>query len=500
LNFHVPDGEQIDELQVAWPGGRIESFPEVAIGQRYLLLQDSARAVAVAPREPIQLSESDTPGLDPNDSANIFLVSRLPLPLMKYRDFEEKSVELGGKTDSKTLIYLWATTSDVSLQNLAHLGKKEVDIKIAGVRVVALSVDEVPLGKVVSPAAQDAVRELAIPIDTGMAEQRLIDQLDAVQHTLLGLELPLVFPSAVLLDEHGRVAALYRGPVSSKRIVEDAKVLDVDELESLQRAALPGRWHVHPKFINPLALAEKLHSGDFDDATLHYVQMLIRQGHDRAAGYEQLLPDKLYTFLGALFEERGRDEEAAEAYRIVLKVDEANFVARRRLASIAGRLGQYAEAADVLRLLVRANPDDVMLRHEWAVRLADAGDIQQSLAQHREVLIRQPDAIATANNLAWLLATNPDPRIRRSEEALQIARRVCEATNYARPDLLDTLAAAYASAGRISGAVSTARRALELAKDQRKTAAEIDVIEYHLKFYLDGKPYLEDPRREGRSR
>jgi tetratricopeptide (TPR) repeat protein len=362
---------------------------------------------------------------------------------------------------------------------------------------VALSVDEVPLGKLFSPAAHQVIRKIKFPYAAGGTDQRLLDQLEAVQRTLFGMEQPLVVPTAVLIDEHGRVGAWYRGRIDTARIAADAKALSGDAVANRARAiSLAGKWRGEPRIINPQSLAETFYAGNFDDATMDYLNMLIAQGHSRAAGYEQLLPDRLYYLLGTLLEVRGRDDEAAEAFRVVLEVDEKHHGARRRLASIAGRLGRYEEAADTLRALVRANPDDVALRHEWAVRLADAGDIQQSIAQHREVLARQPDAIATANNLAWLLATNPDPEIRQSEEALILARRGCEETSYQRPEMLDTLAAAYASAGRIDGAYSTALRALELARKQKQPRSSIEVIEYHLSFYKQGEPFFEDPKRE----
>lgn len=497
LHFGMPKGEEVAALVVAWPGGADEEFSSVKAGERYRLVQGSGKPESIARRGQLNLAPTADPLPQPPAAANLYLISRLPLPLLKYRNFDEKGIELGGQRESKTLVYLWSSEFAPSVSNLELLARKSFDLRLGNVEVVALSVDDVPLGKLFSPAAQATIRKLNFPYAAGMADARLIDQLEAVQRTLLGLEQPLVVPSALLIDEHGRVAALYRGPINTARIADDAKALTGDMQASRARASsLPGKWRGEPSAINPQALAETLYAGAFDDATLDYVNMLIAVGHSRSAGYEQLLPDRLYYLLGTLLEARGRDDEAAEAYRVVLQVDEKHQPARRRLASIAGRLGHYEEAADTLRALVRSNPDDVTLRHEWAVRLADAGDILQSIAQHREVLARQPDAVATANNLAWLLATNPDPEIRQSEEALLLARKVCEETNYERPEMLDTLAAAYASAGRIDGARTTSLRALDLARKQKQPRESIEVIEYHLSFYKKGEPFYEDPKRE----
>jgi tetratricopeptide (TPR) repeat protein len=496
LHFGLPDGEQISELTVAWPGGSKESFSGLERGGRFLLVQDSGKAAAVKPRGQVDLP-SDVALPRPPDEAKIFLVSRLPLPHFEYRNFKEETAKFDASPPGKRLIYLWSAAVESSTANLAALAGDAVELRLAGIDVLALSADEPPLGKLLSPDAKAAAEKWNSSFATGMASPEVLDRLDAVQQTLLGLELPLVVPTALLLDKHGRVAAIYRGPVNARRVLADAAVLEGDDYENRARAVgLAGRWRSEPAKINPYALVEKLNGGESDEATAAYVQLLIKQGHEKAAGYELLQPDELYFMAGQLLESRRRLEDAAEAYRVVLQADNQHASARRRLAEVSSELRKYREAADALAPLVEAHPDDLSLRHEWAVRLAAAGDIQQSLAEHREVLRRQPDAIATANNLAWLLATNPDPEIRRSDEAVQIARRVCETTDYTRPETLDTLAAAYAASGRMSGAVTTARRALQLAAEQGQSVEQIETIQRHLKSYEAGQPFFEDPKRE----
>jgi two-component SAPR family response regulator len=59
-----------------------------------------------------------------------------------------------------------------------------------------------------------------------------------------------------------------------------------------------------------------------------------------------------------------------------------------------------------------------------------------------------------------------------------------------QPDVLGTLAAAYAEAGRFSDAVQTAKEALELATQQNKTGT-INSLNAKLPLYEAGKPYRE---------
>ncbi len=69
-------------------------------------------------------------------------------------------------------------------------------------------------------------------------------------------------------------------------------------------------------------------------------------------------------------------------------------------------------------------------------------------------------------NLAWILATHHDEKIRNGTEAVYFAEILCENSNHTDPGHLYVLAAAYAEDGQFERAVSTAGKALELADKQ----------------------------------
>ena len=74
----------------------------------------------------------------------------------------------------------------------------------------------------------------------------------------------------------------------------------------------------------------------------------------------------------------------------------------------------------------------------------------------------QPDSLEPLNTLAWLLATSPDPHLRNGSEAVSLASRACELTQYGHPLALSTLAAACAEAGRLQEAMGYAEQAQAL--------------------------------------
>ena len=51
------------------------------------------------------------------------------------------------------------------------------------------------------------------------------------------------------------------------------------------------------------------------------------------------------------------------------------------------------------------------------------------------------------NNLAWVLATSPDDKLRDGKRAIELATKAAEVSNYETPHVLSTLAAAYAETG-----------------------------------------------------
>ena len=118
------------------------------------------------------------------------------------------------------------------------------------------------------------------------------------------------------------------------------------------------------------------------------------------------------------------------------------------------------------------------------------GKLAEAVAHNREALRLEPTLRSARNNLAWLLATSPDASLRDPAEALRFAEGLRDEAREPSANLLDTLAAAYARVGRMADAVSTARRASELATEaqQPELAAEITS---RLALYESGQAYRE---------
>ena len=95
------------------------------------------------------------------------------------------------------------------------------------------------------------------------------------------------------------------------------------------------------------------------------------------------------------------------------------------------------------------------------------------------------------NNLAWILATCPNHRLRSGPEAVAWAERACQLTGFKSATPVSTLAAAYAEAGRFPDAVSTANRALQL-QNATGNFQQAAVNQQLLAFYQAGQPFHEN--------
>jgi tetratricopeptide (TPR) repeat protein len=190
--------------------------------------------------------------------------------------------------------------------------------------------------------------------------------------------------------------------------------------------------------------------------------------------------------------------EAAEAqFDEILRLNPRHAEAHKHLGDTLAAQGKYAEAEAEYSNTLQLRPDDATARKALAVVTLKAesennlsnlysalkvlptpethaqiaairtmqGQFQDAVGHYIEALRLSPDSPDILNNLAWLLTTCPDARVRDGAQAVKDAERACELTDYRKTAMVGTLAAAYAEAGRFDDAISTAEKACALASE-----------------------------------
>jgi protein O-mannosyl-transferase len=156
----------------------------------------------------------------------------------------------------------------------------------------------------------------------------------------------------------------------------------------------------------------------------------------------------------------------------------------------------YTDIESLYQTTIDRNPACWLAHDNLGIILLARGEIAEARAHFLRALEIKPDNVEVANNLAWVLATCPVASLRNSAEAVEIARRANRLSGGNRASVLDTLAAAYAEAGRFAEAVQTARKALELAVQQNNQPL-VDALPARIALYEAGKPFRQTTSASG---
>jgi len=203
----------------------------------------------------------------------------------------------------------------------------------------------------------------------------------------------------------------------------------------------PNDVKTHYNIANALRLQDNL-----DEAINHYHQALQGQPNDA----------RVYNNLGGALSAQGKSDEAISYYRQALQIKPNDALGHSNLGRGLKMVGRFDEAIKHLREAVRLGPGYV----------------------------------TALNELAWILSTQPDPNLRDADEAIEFAERAAKLTKYQSAHTLDTLAAAYASAGQFDKAVLTAQAAIASASSGQDAELAKN-IRSRLELYEQGQPYRE---------
>jgi tetratricopeptide (TPR) repeat protein len=112
-----------------------------------------------------------------------------------------------------------------------------------------------------------------------------------------------------------------------------------------------------------------------------------------------------------------------------------------------------------------------------------------AVKDYEALLHMQPKHEDALNELAWLLATCSDDKVRDGKKSLDMAKSLNKLTNEKSPEHLDTLAAAYAEVGQFMEAVRYMKMALSLGALPKDIQ---EGFEKRLKLYEQNKKYRDE--------
>jgi tetratricopeptide (TPR) repeat protein len=194
--------------------------------------------------------------------------------------------------------------------------------------------------------------------------------------------------------------------------------------------------------------------GRKDKAIEHYAESLRLNPEQPQVHYN----------LANILMDLGRLSEAVTDYTEAVALKPDYLEAGSNLAKALAKQGRLGEAIERWEQLARDYPGESVLHSNLGTAYRSLGQFDKAIAHWNQTLDLEPERVDVLNKLAWLLATCKDAKYRDPVRAVELAERGCKLTAHREPKLLDSLAAAYAGAGRFAEAVRTAERALEVAK------------------------------------
>ena len=287
----------------------------------------------------------------------------------------------------------------------------------------------------------------------------------------------------------------------------DAALLEFATAVNLDSAHAPA-WRFLASALNEsgqtdkaLQSAEREVELDPTNAAGHYVlsAILAKQGQmphaigeaQRAVelGPEDLSARRFWSEL--LIIRQGRDDEAISVARNGLAVSPYDSGLHFVLGVALARTGNFMMATNQFAYALLLRPDWMEAHLNYGRTLLHLGDAPNGLRHFQEAVRLAPDSPLALDGLAWFLATYPDPTLRNGPEAVRLAEQACAVIGRRNPTLLDTLAAAYAEAGRFPEAINAAQEAIAVARTAGNAAA-VNQAENLLGFVQSGHPFHEN--------
>ena len=235
-----------------------------------------------------------------------------------------------------------------------------------------------------------------------------------------------------------------------------------------------------------------------NDITEYYMGMVLLEKHDAAGAryyFERTLKmnpnySGAYMRLGDILVGERRFEEAEQQYRAAVRVEPNATICHLKLARLLAQKRSVDEAIEHYRVALRNRPEIAEAQYQLGQLLNDRHDVGGAIVAFQQAVRVKPDMTDALNDLAWALATQSDSKLRNGPQAVEFATRAAELTHRNAPNVLDTLAAAYAEAGRFDDAVATLREAVQKTQALGLVGGAAD-LQAHLKLYQAKQPYRE---------
>ena len=184
-----------------------------------------------------------------------------------------------------------------------------------------------------------------------------------------------------------------------------------------------------------------------------------------------------YTDLGVLRAQSGRPDQALEYFAKAVQLAPWDAEAHSNLCGALAVTGKVDEAIGHCRTSLEARPADPEANANMAIALAKSGKVAEAIPYFEKALEANPESMVIQANLGGALMESG-----RFADAIPHFEAAVRLTGGQDPQLLAVLAMTYARTGRVDDALSTGKKAVDMAKQQNNPRLAA-AIEDNLKAY-----------------
>jgi tetratricopeptide (TPR) repeat protein len=329
----------------------------------------------------------------------------------------------------------------------------------------------------------------------GVIERRRGNIPVAIEHFFAALNAKPAFALAhsnlaVAYNDQGRAAEAEQECLLALQIDPDL----ADAEDNLGNAlAAQNRWtEAIPHYRRAVELEPTQANSHFNLGMALFAVRSFEEGINEIKSAIRLSPDDVASHfeLAKRYDLLGRLHEAQDEWLDVLSRHPGHPGAVKGMGMTLLKENRGANALPYLQAVLAINPHDLEARKYKAFAHLLVKQRNEAIAEFREILRQDPQDPIALNSLAWIDATSADATLRNAKEAVAFAEKAAASAKGDSPQTLDTLAAAYAEAGRFKEAVETARKAKKAA-EKSPDKGFVQGIDARLKLYEAGKPYRE---------
>jgi len=427
LFFGLGDSSAPIRASIRWPSGLTQTFDNLLVNSRIEIEEGSEKFAAKPFAARAHFGpEAARDNSDPlSESIETWLIQPLKAPDFILPDLKGKSWQLASLRGSWTLLYFWTKSSSACSKQLPLLEQQQANLSSAGLKVLAVNVDD--------PQDQSVIRNLAaatrLSLPMLLATAEVAGIYDVTFRYLFDRHRDLPLPSAFLIDPEGMIVKVFQGTVNPDQLVRDVRsTTPGDESRIAKALPFPGKLYLgsfgRNDFTYGVALFQR---GYLDEAAESFKQVIAAKPQEPEAYYNlgtlylrkndfdqarqyleqtvKLRPThaEAWNNLGMLAAQTGQIEEAIRDFQQSLSIKPNYATALLNLGNLYRRAHNFSEAEDLLGRALEAEPDNPEANYNLGMLYAQQNQFPKASEYFGRALALRPDYPDALNNLGVLL-------------------------------------------------------------------------------------------------